>query len=162
MREGYKMIKLLNFKSLRIKILFGFGIVIMSATLLSVYTIYSINKSNSDTQNMMDEDMSLLIGNEQLAINMAERTSLLRGYLLSVFVNIVVAFYNFSILVFLSPDKQIYRARLQSLGKKGYYDCPNDFVFSSSRMGLSATCSCGPQFLAPLVQRSGCFFIASS
>ncbi|GGM38024.1 putative sensory transducer protein YvaQ [Paraliobacillus quinghaiensis] len=72
----------LNFKSLRVKILFGFGIVIVLATILSLYNGYSVNESNSNIKKMIDRDVSLLITEEQLAINMAERSSLLRGYLL--------------------------------------------------------------------------------
>ncbi|RKQ32532.1 methyl-accepting chemotaxis protein [Oceanobacillus halophilus] len=77
-----KLGNLLNFKSVRAKILFGFGIVIVLAILLSTYTIFSIHKINSDLSEMMDRELSLLITDEQLANNMAHRSSLIRGYLL--------------------------------------------------------------------------------
>jgi len=73
---------LLNFKSLRAKILFSFSIVIVLVLVLSTFTIYSINKINRDLEKMIDTEVTLLIADEQLASDMAHRTSLIRGYLL--------------------------------------------------------------------------------
>ncbi|HLR63384.1 MAG TPA: methyl-accepting chemotaxis protein [Lentibacillus sp.] len=76
------MKKLLNFKRIRTKILLGFSIVLVLAILLSAYSIYSIQKTNSSMQDMIDKEIALLITDEQLANNMSERTSMLRGLLL--------------------------------------------------------------------------------
>jgi methyl-accepting chemotaxis protein len=76
------MKKLFNFKRIRTKILFGFGIVLLLSVLLSGYNIYSINKTNNDLQDMIDYELALLVVDEELAINMYERTSLLRGFML--------------------------------------------------------------------------------
>src|SRR5699024_7734668 len=80
--ENLKMKKLLNFKRIRTKILLGFSIVLVLAILLSAYSIYSIQKTNSSMQDMIDKEIALLITDEQLANNMSERTSMLRGLLL--------------------------------------------------------------------------------
>jgi len=76
------MKKLLNFKHLRTKILFGFGLVLVLAVLLSGYNMYSMNQTNNDLQEMIDEELALLVADKDLQANMFERTSLLRGYLL--------------------------------------------------------------------------------
>src|SRR5699024_3194503 len=77
--ENLKMKKLLNFKRIRTKILLGFSIVLVLAILLSAYSIYSIQKTNSSMQDMIDKEIALLITDEQLANNMSERTGMLRG-----------------------------------------------------------------------------------
>ncbi|MCM3740338.1 methyl-accepting chemotaxis protein [Oceanobacillus luteolus] len=76
------MKKIFNFKSIRTKILAGFLFVILLVILLSSFTIYSITKTNQDLEDLLDTELSLLIIDEQLAINMAHRMSLLQSYLL--------------------------------------------------------------------------------
>ncbi|MEF2290545.1 MULTISPECIES: methyl-accepting chemotaxis protein [Virgibacillus] len=76
------MRKLFTFKSIRMKLFFAFSIVIMLVILLGVINVISINRSNQGTEEMIQQDMQLLVTEEQLAINMAERTGYLRGYLL--------------------------------------------------------------------------------
>ncbi len=71
-----------KFKRIRTKILFGFGIVLILAILLSAYNIFSMNKTNNDLQNLIDEEIALMVADQRLATNMNERTSLLRGFLL--------------------------------------------------------------------------------
>ncbi|WP_085994262.1 methyl-accepting chemotaxis protein [Oceanobacillus senegalensis] len=75
--------RLFWFKSVRGKILFGFSMVIVLSILLSTFTIYSMNQTNRDLEIMMDKELTLLITDERLALEMANRTSLIRGYLLS-------------------------------------------------------------------------------
>ncbi len=77
-----KSSNLLSFKSLRAKILFCFSIVIVLTIVLSGFTIYSINKMNSDLEGMIDTELELLIVDEELAYDMTQRESLIRGYLL--------------------------------------------------------------------------------
>ncbi|MDY0409270.1 MCP four helix bundle domain-containing protein [Virgibacillus soli] len=77
-----KLFSFLNFKNLRTKILFGFSIVIVLAILLSSYTIYSISNMNKELNEIMDKELTLLITDEQLTIDTANKTSLVRGYLL--------------------------------------------------------------------------------
>ncbi|WP_145523170.1 methyl-accepting chemotaxis protein [Virgibacillus sp. SK37] len=76
------MKKLFNFKSVRTKIIFGFSIVIVLTLLLSVLTINSMNQSNKQVENLINNELELLILDEQLASNMASRTGLIRAYLL--------------------------------------------------------------------------------
>lgn len=76
------MKKLFNFKSVRTKIIFEFSIVIVLTLLLSVLTINSMNQSNKQVENLINNELELLILDEQLASNMASRTGLIRAYLL--------------------------------------------------------------------------------
>ncbi|RLL41136.1 methyl-accepting chemotaxis protein [Oceanobacillus piezotolerans] len=74
------MRKLFNFKSVKTKILLGFSIVILFVVLLSAINIYSTNKITNNLKDLK-EQQSLLIVGEELALDMSEKTSLLRGYL---------------------------------------------------------------------------------
>ncbi|GEL77085.1 methyl-accepting chemotaxis protein [Tenuibacillus multivorans] len=76
------MKKLLNFKSIKAKILSGFSLVIALVIILGVFNFISINKVNNDTENIVDEQLPLLVADEKLAFNMAQRIALTRGYLL--------------------------------------------------------------------------------
>lgn len=76
-------LRFLNFKSVRHKILFGFAIVIALVIILSLFTIYSINKINRNLTNVLDTEIPLLVTDEQLAFDMTNRISLIRGYLLT-------------------------------------------------------------------------------
>ncbi|GIP65163.1 putative sensory transducer protein YvaQ [Virgibacillus pantothenticus] len=76
------MRKLFTFKSIRMKLIFAFSIVIILVILLGIVNVGSINKSNQDTKEIIKQDMQILVAHEQLALNMAERTGYLRGYLL--------------------------------------------------------------------------------
>ena len=76
------MKKFLNFKSLRTKIQFGFSIVMVLVILLGAYTIFSINKINSDIETLLDKELTVLITYEKLANNMLDRTRLIQGYIL--------------------------------------------------------------------------------
>lgn len=79
MKKGSKRF---SFKNLRAKVLFGFSIVMVLVILLSGFTIYAITKMNDDLQKLLEEELSLLITDENLAKNMADRTSLIQGYVL--------------------------------------------------------------------------------
>ncbi|WP_227937555.1 methyl-accepting chemotaxis protein [Alkalihalobacillus deserti] len=74
--------KKLDFNSIKAKILFGFSLVIILVLILGVYNYFSINKINSVTEDMMDTQLPLLVADEQLAFNMAQRIALTRGYVL--------------------------------------------------------------------------------
>ncbi|MGP4105639.1 methyl-accepting chemotaxis protein [Virgibacillus sp. L01] len=76
------MKKGLNFKRLRTKILLGFSIIIVLVLLLGVYNMYTTTKANKEMKEITDHQLALLITDEKLAVDMVERTSLLRGYLL--------------------------------------------------------------------------------
>ncbi|WP_163970613.1 methyl-accepting chemotaxis protein [Oceanobacillus halotolerans] len=76
------MKKLLNFKSIKMKILVGFSLVIFLVLLLGIYNFYAVNKVNTDTKDIVNENLPLLIADEKLAFNMAQRIALTRGYVL--------------------------------------------------------------------------------
>lgn len=76
------MKKLLNFKSIQAKILFGFSLVITLVLILGIYNLFAVNNINSNTADIMDKQLELLIADEQLAFNMSQRIALSRGYVL--------------------------------------------------------------------------------
>ncbi|WP_407371243.1 methyl-accepting chemotaxis protein [Carnobacterium sp.] len=76
------MKKRFQFKSIRAKILAGFGVTIVLMLVLSIYTINSINKTNDSVKMILEQKMELLIVNEKLSTNMNKRTSLMRGFML--------------------------------------------------------------------------------
>ncbi|MBP1971208.1 methyl-accepting chemotaxis protein [Virgibacillus natechei] len=71
-----------GFKSVKAKIIFGFSIVILLVFLLGIFNNYSTYHTNNEIEEILDYQLEMLIADEQLAVDMAERTSLLRGYLL--------------------------------------------------------------------------------
>lgn len=76
------MKKLFQFKSIRSRLLVGFGIVILLVAVLIGVNIYSTYKTNKQTESIMDHELALLITDEEMAKNMAVRESYLRGLLL--------------------------------------------------------------------------------
>lgn len=76
------MKKRFQFKSIRAKILGGFGVTIVLMLMLSFYTINSINKTNTSIRGILEKELDLLIVDEKLSTNMNRRTSLIRGYML--------------------------------------------------------------------------------
>lgn len=71
-----------NFKSLRAKILTGFLAIIILVTALGIYNFYANSKANAETESIVEEQLPLLIADEKLAFNMAQRVALSRGYIL--------------------------------------------------------------------------------
>ncbi|WP_404454859.1 methyl-accepting chemotaxis protein [Virgibacillus necropolis] len=76
------MKKLFNFKSINTKILFGFSLIIFLVLVLGVFNYLAIEKTNQDTKEIVDEQLPLLIADEKIAYNMANRTALVRAFLL--------------------------------------------------------------------------------
>ncbi|MFC2947690.1 methyl-accepting chemotaxis protein [Virgibacillus sediminis] len=76
------MNKLRNFKSIKTKLLAGFLSITALVLLLGIFHAVTTSNTNKEMREIMDYQLELLITDEQLAINMAERTSMLRGYLL--------------------------------------------------------------------------------
>ncbi len=73
---------MINFKSIKSKLLFAFSIVIILVILLGIYNISVIMKSNKEARNIVEKELPVLIANEQLALSMANRISTARGYVL--------------------------------------------------------------------------------
>ncbi|GAE27370.1 methyl-accepting chemotaxis protein [Halalkalibacter wakoensis JCM 9140] len=76
------MKQVFKLKTLKTKILLSFSIVIFLVLILGITTFFSINKINQNTSEIVDQQVSLLIAEKNLAHNMAQRISSLRGYLL--------------------------------------------------------------------------------
>src|SRR5690625_1924132 len=76
------MKKLLQFRSIRSKMLFGFSLVLGLVIILGIYNYFAVNKVNNDTEHLATEQVPLLTANEKLAFNAAQRLATIRGYLL--------------------------------------------------------------------------------
>ncbi|MGM0939621.1 MAG: methyl-accepting chemotaxis protein [Bacillota bacterium] len=76
------MKKVLTFKSIKMKLFVAFSVIIILVLLLGITNFIGMKQSNANTKEIIKEEMQLLVADEQLAINMAERTSQIRGYLL--------------------------------------------------------------------------------
>ncbi|MEN1968040.1 HAMP domain-containing methyl-accepting chemotaxis protein [Lentibacillus sp. N15] len=76
------MNKVFQLNSIKKKILLGFSFVLILFIVISAYNLFTINKINNSSDEMIDNDLQLLILDEQIVQNMTERTSLLRGYML--------------------------------------------------------------------------------
>ena len=74
--------KLFNFKSVRTRILFSCMNVIFLVLLFSIFNLFNTHKAKKEMERILGDQLDLLILDEQLAMNMAERTNLLRAYLL--------------------------------------------------------------------------------
>lgn len=72
-----------NFKSLKTKILFGFAVVLLLNICLALYNIFAMNSVNSSMNKLAKKDIPLLVGDEKMSFNIAERIALARGYLLT-------------------------------------------------------------------------------
>lgn len=77
------MKNLLKFKSIKTKILFGFSLIILIVIGLGIMNFMITTNSNDNTRNMIEEQLPLLIADESLAANYAERLATVRGYLLT-------------------------------------------------------------------------------
>ncbi|MEC1742811.1 methyl-accepting chemotaxis protein [Schinkia azotoformans] len=69
-------------KSFRIKILIGSMFVLLLVTLMSLYTIYNVNKFQNDVDSITSHELSVLVDNEKLSLNVAQRVASIRGYIL--------------------------------------------------------------------------------
>ncbi|WP_010099541.1 methyl-accepting chemotaxis protein [Ornithinibacillus scapharcae] len=76
------MKKLLNFKTIRAKILVAFSAVILAVFLYSSYNVISIDNISRNTEEIIEKQLELLIVDEEIANNMLNRTGLVRAYML--------------------------------------------------------------------------------
>lgn len=77
------MKKYFNFRKLKTKVLMGFAAVLVLNLMLSIYSITSINKINSGLKDLGNQKLPLLVNDEKMSFNIAERIALVRGYLLT-------------------------------------------------------------------------------
>lgn len=71
-----------NFKTIRTKILLLFSAVLAMTALYAGFSIYSINKMNTHTEEILEKQLTLLILDEDIAFDMANRAGLVRAYML--------------------------------------------------------------------------------
>lgn len=73
---------MIKFKSIKMKMLFGFSLIIILLVCFGIYNFYSVKSTNQNTSKILDEEMKILIADEQLATVMANRIATVRGYVL--------------------------------------------------------------------------------
>ena len=72
----------LTFKSIRMKILIGFSLIVLLIVLYGVYNYVVIAKSNEEARNIVEQELPLLIANQEMARTISNRISTARGYVL--------------------------------------------------------------------------------
>lgn len=80
--EGKRILKV-KFKSIRARTLAGFFIIIAFVIGISIMGFISTTQSNNVLRNIADEDLPMLIADEGLTTNFANRVGSVRGYLLT-------------------------------------------------------------------------------
>lgn len=77
------MNKLLNFKTIQTKIIVGFSIIILLTIAFGVYNNIASSKIKTETEEMVEHELVLLLAEEKLAFNMADRIALVRSFLMT-------------------------------------------------------------------------------
>lgn len=75
--------QMLNFKSIRTKILFGFSVVLLLVAGMTANKFISINTTNNAIEELTDEDLPMLIATSELAYNMARRNGIMRAFFMA-------------------------------------------------------------------------------
>ncbi|WP_083540579.1 methyl-accepting chemotaxis protein [Marinilactibacillus sp. 15R] len=78
-----RRIPLLQFKSLRAKILFGFSLVIIFIIALMIETSISTFHTNKETESMVAHEIPLMIADERVGFSVARRSTNVRAYLMT-------------------------------------------------------------------------------
>ncbi|WP_042142590.1 methyl-accepting chemotaxis protein [Paucisalibacillus sp. EB02] len=76
------MKNLFNFKTIRVKMLLAFSFVMILVILFSAFTLLSLNKINKNAEEIINKQLTLLIADEDISFDMANRTGLMRAYFL--------------------------------------------------------------------------------
>lgn len=71
-----------NLKSIKSKVLVAFSLIISLCVILGAFNIYSSNKSLAYSQDIIERELPLLIQDEKLLYNLAQRTAFVRAYIL--------------------------------------------------------------------------------
>ncbi|MUV38630.1 Sensory rhodopsin II transducer [Lentibacillus sp. JNUCC-1] len=74
------MRKIFNFKSVRTKILFGFGVVIVLAVAIMSLAFLAFSDISEETEAIVEDQLPLIKAGEGVTLNMSESNALLRGY----------------------------------------------------------------------------------
>ncbi|MBM6619485.1 methyl-accepting chemotaxis protein [Bacillus sp. RD4P76] len=69
-------------KSLKVKLLLSFSVVLAIFALVTVATAIFVNQYNQNVEELVEKDVEILIADEILAANIQERIALVRGYVL--------------------------------------------------------------------------------
>ncbi len=87
---------MLRFKSITSKMLLGFSIVFILVLGVGAYNFLSVQKVNSDTEYILEEELPALIANEQLAYTLANQIGFVRSYITTRNLEYKELFYEYS------------------------------------------------------------------
>src|SRR5699024_12131680 len=73
----------MQFKKIRTKILMSFLIIVLFMVSLSIYSNFAMNQSNTNAEEIADEQLPLLIAEDNLNVVVSNLIATARGYLLS-------------------------------------------------------------------------------
>ncbi|KHF37864.1 methyl-accepting chemotaxis protein [Halalkalibacter okhensis] len=90
------MKKVFYLKSIKTKILLSFSFVILLVAVLGTLTFFSINKINQNTEAIVNEQLTLLISEKELQLNMSQRIASLRGYMIHGEQDIIDEYYRYT------------------------------------------------------------------
>ncbi|MBD7985831.1 methyl-accepting chemotaxis protein [Sporosarcina sp. Sa2YVA2] len=74
---------MIRFKSIRIKMMFGFSIVLMLLVVLALLTLTVLKNGNTSIDSILEKELPLLIADEQLVASMYDGMGAARGYVLT-------------------------------------------------------------------------------
>ena len=74
---------MIKFKSIRGKLLFGFSIIVLLIVLLGLLIFKTLDDNNKGIEAILEKELPLLIADERLAFDMANRLGALRGFVLT-------------------------------------------------------------------------------
>ena len=74
---------MIKFKSIRGKLLFGFSIIVLLIVLLGVLIFKTLDDNNKGIEAILEHELPLLIADERMSFDMANRLGALRGFVLT-------------------------------------------------------------------------------
>ncbi|RDW16054.1 methyl-accepting chemotaxis protein [Oceanobacillus arenosus] len=110
------MNKLLNFKSIKSKILFGFMIVVALIFILGIYSFFAISSINKLTDDIVNKQVQMLIADEQLVTSISDRVSTARAFVLSGDEEFIDKFNQYT------EDGISYEEKVRSIGGSERFD----------------------------------------
>ncbi|MBU9721390.1 MULTISPECIES: methyl-accepting chemotaxis protein [Bacillaceae] len=70
-------------RSLRLKILLGFAIILLITVTMSAFSLYNLSVVNENVEGIVTEEIARVSASDEMAYNMADRMANIRAYLLS-------------------------------------------------------------------------------
>src|SRR5699024_5924632 len=79
-RRGGKLTRLLNFRSIRGKMIFGFSLILILMIILTVFNFFAVNGMNNKAKQVKEVELPVLIAYEEMAASFYNKIGAARGY----------------------------------------------------------------------------------